>query len=99
MTSFADPGSVQQSSGEDSRDGQVNLNADVSGYTTQVGAAQVATAGLVGAVDKLTLSLTGLTKFAGRQMFHFAAADFAGLTAAVADAASLEHQLGTLRAT
>jgi len=99
MTSFADPGYSPQQPGDDSRDVQVNLNADVSGYTAQVGAAQQATAGLLGAVDKLSLSLSGLTKFAGRQLFHFAAADFAGLSVAVADAANLQREMGTLRAT
>lgn len=94
-TSFADPGG----GGAESRDVQVNLNADVSGYTNQVSAAQQATMGLSTAVDKLSASLGNLGKFAGKQLFHFAAAGGAGLAASIADAASLEHQLGTLRAT
>lgn len=96
-TSFADPGG--SSGGTESRDVEVRLGADVSGYTQQVGAAQQQTAALEGSVNKLGISFASLTKAAGKKLFQFAAADFAVLGAAVADATSLERQLATLQAT
>jgi hypothetical protein len=98
MTSFADPGGMPQQA-DDTRDVQVNLNADVSGYTAQVTAAQQATMGLATGVDRLASSMGGLAKFAGRQLLHFSFGTGAAISGAVADAASLEKQLGTLRAT
>lgn len=97
MTSFADPGSGAQ--GSESRDVEVRLGADVSGYSQSVGAAAQQTALLTGQVDKASASMGSLAKFAGKQLIHFSVADFAGLSAGVADAASLEKQMGTLRAT
>lgn len=97
MTSFADPGTG--GGGNDSRNVQVNLDADVSGYSQAMSMAQRQTDGVASSVGKLTGSIHGLAQYAGKQLIHFAVADFAGLSAGVADAASLEHQLGTLRAT
>ena len=98
MTSFADPGSYSPQ-GDNTRNVTVKLDADVSGYSQQIGSAQQSTAQMNQSVLQLSGSLHRLSQWGGKKLVHFAAADFAGLGVAVADAASLEHQLGTLRAT
>jgi hypothetical protein len=81
------------------RTAQVNLNADTSAYSAQMGNAARQTTMLGTAVDGLSNKLSGLTKRAGRKLELFGAGEFAALAGFTADAAAFDKQMSTLRAT
>lgn len=98
MTSFADPGGGPAPDIQ-TRSVRVDLDADVSGYSQALGQAQQQTAAMIGQLGLLNSSMSSLGKFAAHGIHLFDAANSAGFAIATADAAMLEHQLGTLRAT
>jgi TP901 family phage tail tape measure protein len=83
---------------DETRTAQVDLKADVSGYTAGTSQAYAETNKLNEAINKLTTSLDGITKRAGKKLLIFSAADTAAMTAMVAITAKYEKQLSTLRA-
>lgn len=83
---------------DESRSAEVQLTADISGYTQPVAQATRQTNVLTESVNKLAASLDGITKRAGKKLIIFGAADAAAMTAYTAAAAKYEKQLTTLRA-
>jgi hypothetical protein len=83
---------------DQTRTAEVQLSADVSGYTEPVAEAYQQTNLLIQSVNKLSTSLDGITKRTGKKIMLFAAADVAALTAYTVVAAKYEKQLSTIRA-
>lgn len=91
------PGGGGQST--DTRDANVNLNANVDAYVSGMQAAEQQTNRTASAIDRLDAKVQSLQKRAAGGLIHFAEADFAVLGGATADAATFEKQLGVLNAT
>lgn len=85
--------------GDYSRNANVNLNANVSGYQSQMSQAAKSTSMVSGAVDTLSSKLDGLSKRAGHKLEIISAGDIALLSGAAAGAVAFQKQLGTLSAT
>lgn len=104
MTSFADPypsapGVNGGGGGDVSRTATVQLDANTSNYQSQMRAAQASTAALTAGVTQLGFHVDSLFKMAGRGLKIVSAADIGLMSTAVATAASLQQQMGTLSAT
>lgn len=83
----------------ETRDAQVNLQANVGDYSQQMNVAAASTNQAASAVDRLDQRLASLTKTAGKKMINLGRDDFAVLAGATADAAAFQKQLSTLNAT
>jgi TP901 family phage tail tape measure protein len=82
---------------DDTRSANVELTADVSQYTAQMGQAAEQTNLVIKSVTSLSTSLEGMTKKIGKKLFIFTAADIAMVTSMTALTARYEKQLATLR--
>lgn len=83
---------------DQTQNANVVLTADTSGYTAGVQQAQKDTSLLAASVDKLSQSLDGITKRAGKKLMLFGAADLAAMGAMTAQAAAFQKQLSGLSA-
>lgn len=81
---------------DEQRNANVELTADVSQYNQQINQANQNTNVLINSVNKLSASLDGISKRAGKKLLLFSAADAAAVTAYTAAAAKYERQLTTL---
>jgi TP901 family phage tail tape measure protein len=84
---------------DETRNANVVVSADIAAYNAQMQQGVQSTNKMTGAVDKLSHSLEGITKRAGKKLLIFAAADLAALTGVTVVAAKFEKQLATLHAT
>lgn len=82
----------------DDRPVGVTLTADTTQYSQSMQQAATDTNNLLGALDKVTETLKGVTRSAGKGFAIVAAADVAAITAATAAAASFEKQMSGLQA-
>ena len=80
------------------RNANVNLNANVDGYTQSVQQASAQTNVLASNVDKLASKLDGLQRRTAKRLTLFGAADMAMMTSMVAVTASYQKQMTTLTA-
>jgi TP901 family phage tail tape measure protein len=85
--------------GGDSRNANIVITAQNAGYIQSTQQSSAETNKFADAVDHLSGKLTNLSKWAGKKLVHFAAADFAALSGATATAATFEKQMSTLNAT
>jgi TP901 family phage tail tape measure protein len=83
---------------DETRNANVVVSADVSGYTQGTQQAYRDTNKLIESVNKLSTSLDGITKRIGKKIMLFSAADVATMTAMVTITARYEKQLATLNA-
>lgn len=83
---------------DETREANVVLTADTSGYSAGMQRASSQTADLAAGVDKLSASISNLIKAAGRKLVLFGATDAAAVTAVTVAAARYEKQLTTLNA-
>ena len=95
--SFGDPG--YGGGGDVSRNVNVNLGADVSGFTQGMQQAQAVVSQLNASLATTVQKAESLSQRAGKALMHFSIGDFASLGAATGVASRLEQQMGTLAAT
>lgn len=87
------------SGSDQTRNANVVLTADTAQYQQSVQASAQQTSMLSNALTALSTQLDGLSQRAGKRLLLFSTADFAGMGAATAMAASFQKQLSVLQTT